>query len=224
MQVLKIINARSIWIFPVGDLNPRGKAIDIDVIEWLKKTFRFQKYPSSALDYDAGSQNLTFAGGRFKSGKDQNGKDLYVSVGLTIYNDGLLAITESSTADGDKFLSEGLSGVSKEFSLVPPETIRKKLYYNEMDVRIDKPLTLLNRKLETIAKRISELTVDQSTAFEFSGVTFFPERLMQTSLSPFAIERKINTDWSENRYFTKAPLQTSDHIILLNEFEELLSA
>lgn len=225
MQVLKILNARSVWLFPISDINPRGKSIGTDLIEWLKNTYRFQKYPSSEFDFNTESRTLSFEGGKFKADHDEGGHDAYISVSLAIYNDGLLANTQSSTEAADKFLTEALGAAIQEFGLSNPQTMRRKLYYNEMDVRIDKPLTLLNPKLQTIANRITELRQwDQpTTAFEFSGVSFFPEPMSQSSVASFALERKIGTDWSENRYYTRAPLKTSDHILMLNEFEQSLS-
>ena len=225
MQLLSVITARSIWLFPVIDLNPQGKAIESDLIEWLKTTYRFQKYPSSPLDFDAATKTLTFVGGKFKSGYEDNGKERYISVDLSIYTDGLVANTKSSTRDGDKFLDEAISSAVNELHLVSPKNIRRKLYYSEMDVRLDRPMSLLNPKLEKLAATISSLREDTNPiTFEFSGVTFLPDLTAQASISSFGIERKINTPWSENRYYTRAPLQTDDHLRVLEEFEGILNS
>jgi hypothetical protein len=223
MQLLKVITARSIWLLPVADINPQGKAVSADLIEWMKKTYHFQKYPSSVFDLDSETKALTFLGGKFKSGHEEDGKERYIAVGLSVYTDGLVANTESSTNDSDKFLHEVIDSVVKEFGLVHPG-IRKKLYFSEMDVRLDRPLSLINPKLEKFAATISSLRGDANkVAFEFSGVTFFPEPTAQTAISGFALERKLNTEWSENRYYTRAPLQTHAHLNLLEDFESLLS-
>ena len=223
MRVLKITIARAIWLFPLTDINPKGKAIDTDLIEWLKKTYQFQKYPASAFDFDSENKTLTFAGGRFKSGYEKDGSELYIGVGLSIYTDGLVANTTSSTSDSERFLDEALNSAVKELGLSPPEKIRKKLFVSEMDVHLDKPLSLLNPKLENLARRISELRLeDPKVVFAFAGISFLAEPEAQSKLSPFHIERKINTDWSENRYYTRAPLQTEAHLKLLEELEATL--
>lgn len=222
MQLLNIITARSIWLFPTSDLNPQGKAIDL--IEWLKKTYQFQKYPSSPFDLDKDTRTLTFAGGKFKAGYEDNGKERYLFVGLLIYTDGLVANTESSTNDSDNFLEEVLRSAVKQFGLVHPGTISKRLYFSEMDVRLDRAINLLNPKLKTLANRISELKYGQPVTFEFSGLSFLPEPPAQATISAFSIERKVNTEWSENRYYTKAPLQTDAHLRVLKEFEKVLGS
>lgn len=220
MHVLKVISARSIWLFPLTDLNPQGKAINTDLIEWLKKTYHFQKFPSSEFDFDKDTKTLSFSGGKFRTTYD--GKEQHIAVGLSIYNDGVVVNTESSTRNNDKFLDETLRAVAKDFDLVYPENIRRKLYYSEMDVRLDRPIKLLNPKLEQLANQISELREGPTVNFEFSGVSFLPEPSAQAMTLGIAIERKINSEWSENRYWTRAPLQTDAHVKLLKEFEALL--
>jgi hypothetical protein len=222
MHVLKVITARSVWLFPTVYMNPQGKAIEMDLIQWLKRTYQFQKYPSSAFDLDSATKSLSFSGGKFKCGYDENGKERYLAVGVSVYTDGLVVNTESSTTDGDKFLDETINSIIKEFGLIAPEQIRKA-YYNEMDVRLNEPISLLNPKLEQLASRMSELRQGPPVAFKFSGVTFLPEPSAQATISGLSIERKVNTAWEENIYYTRAPLQTDAHLRILEEFEALLA-
>lgn len=224
MQLLNVISARSIWLFSVLDLNPRGTAIESDLIEWLKATYRFQKYPSSPVDIDPESKTLTFTSGRVKSDYEATQKERYVTVDLVIYNDGLAANTRSSTRDADRFLEEVISSAVRELNLVYPETIRRKLYLSEMEVRLDRPMSSLNAKLRELAAKISSLRGDPSpVGFEFSGVSFLPDPVEQATIAGFVLERKTNTAWSENRFYTKAPLHTDAHLRLLEEFEGILA-
>ena len=224
MRLLNINIARSIWLFSVQDLNPQGSAIESDLIEWLAKTYHFKKYPSSALDFDAQTKTLSLKGGKFKSGLTDEGKERYVSVDLSIYTDGLVANTRSSTEDSDKFLEEAIHSAVNRFQLVfDHQLIRQKSYLSEMDVQLDRSISLLNPKLTELAATISSLQQDLNTiTFEFSGVSFLPGPTAQTTVAAFSLERKINIPWSENRYFTKAPLHTHAHLQLLNDFESIL--
>jgi len=223
MQLLNVLIARSIWLFPVLDINPRGRAIDSDLIDWLKATYHFQKYPSSPLDFDPETKTLTFTAGKFKSGYVTDETEQYIAVDLLIYTDGVVANTRSSTKDSDRFLDEAIRAAVKELNLVYPQHIRKKLYYSEMDVRLDRPMASLNPKLEKLAGTISSLRGDTNAiAFEFSGVSFLPDPNAQATVSAFSVERKVNTEWSENRYYSRAPLQTDAHLRVLEEFEGLL--
>ena len=188
-----------------------------------KEPITFRKYPSSAFDLDSETKALVFLGGKFKSRHEEDGKERYLAVALTVYNDGLVANTESSTSDTDEFLEGLIQSAVTEFGLVHPG-IRKKLYFSEMDVRLDRPIRLINPRLQQLASRISELRGDTNPiAFEFSGVTFLPEPTAQAAVSGFSLERKVNTDWSESRYYTRAPLQTDAHLKILEEFGALLA-
>jgi hypothetical protein len=222
MQLLSVNTARAIWLIETKDLNPRGKNIDVGMIEWLKKTYDFQKYPTFPFE-DIQTKGAIFSGGRFPRGTEQDGKEKYIYIDLTIFNDGLVANTRSSTQDSEEFLSEALTLAAAEFHLIyNPQMIRKKLYLSEVDIKLDSHLRLLNPKLEQFAAKISSL---RGIAYEFSSISFWPDPVVQQwRPSPFQIERKLNTEWSEERYYAAAPLRTEEHIQLLEEFEQFLAS
>lgn len=227
MQLLSVHSARSVWLIQVKDLNPRGKDLDAKLIEWLKTTYHFQQYPSYPIAADAQAKGLVFSNGRFQRGTEEDGSEKYIWVDLTIFNDGLVATTRSSTNDTDDFLSEVLILAAGEFHLVyHSEMIRKRLYLSELNIKLDNSLKLLNPSLEQFAARISSLQANSPPiAYEVSSIGFWPDpAIQQWRPSPFRLERKVDTAWSENRYFSAAPLHTEDHIKLLEDFEQLLKA
>jgi hypothetical protein len=220
MQLLSINTARAIWLFTLSDLNPRGRAIGQELIDWLKGAYSFKPPPSSPqLDTHA-QNNITFSGGKFKSGHEADGRAKYITVEFSIYNDGLVATTRSSTKDADEFLSDVLTSAAERFGLAyNPNMVRNKVYLSELDIKLEKEFNFLNPQLQGFAEKISSRLGE---AFEFSGVAFSVHPHPSLQYSPFRIERKINTLWSENRYFSSAPLHTDDHITLLEEFEQKL--
>jgi hypothetical protein len=216
MQLLSVIRARSIWLFDTLDLNPFGK--HLEVIEWLKENYHFLKYPSSIADFDR-SGGLAFSNGAFQI-KD----DLVIDVGLSIYPDGLVADTRSSTKDTDVFLENLLSLAERDLGLVSyPEMVRQRLYVSELNIRPKNPLNSLNPRLQEFANRITSLLVNQDTiVFAPAGISFWPDPSFPIRHSHFQFERKQNIPFSENRYYSRAPLHTDDHLKLLEEFEDLL--
>ena len=221
MQLLNINSAKAIWLFDLLDLNPRGDAVLSELLEWLKSTYGFLKYPSSPVDFDQNTQTLSFIGGKFLSGKDETGKERYIYVDLIVYKDGLVASTRSSTKDTDRFLEEALQAACAKFNLpYRSDLVTKKLYLSEIDVRLDKPLNLIHPIVQSMESTISSLL--GKVGFEFSGFTFSPEPKAPWQYSQFRIERKLNTPWSENRYYSIAPLHTEDHLGLIEEFEHAL--
>src|SRR5262245_30408714 len=121
MQLLSIIKARSIWLFDILDINPKGRHIESALIEWMRTYYHFLKYPTSIPDVNQGD-SLTFTQGSFET------KDGLISVDLNIYKDGLVADTRSSTQDTDAFIEDVLHSAVRDFGLVyHPEMIRQKL-------------------------------------------------------------------------------------------------
>ena len=52
MKVLNVVAARSTWLFDVADLNPKGKSLFPELIDWLKDNYHFKKAPESAPKED----------------------------------------------------------------------------------------------------------------------------------------------------------------------------
>lgn len=220
MELLNIVRARSIWLFDLRDINPRGKYLELALISWLKDYYTFTKYPSSLTDIDqTRGSGLVFSGGSFYLRED-----LPLNVDLSIYNDGLVGDTRSSTSDTDAFVANVISSAVEKFDLVfHQEMIRRKLYVSELHVRSNRPLSRINPRLETFTSRLASLMGTQKDArLEPSSIGFWPAEPAPEGALRFIFERQLNTSASEQRYYSSAPLQTDDHLQLLNEFEDLL--
>ena len=220
MKLLSVVAARSSWLFDFGDLNPEGRAIT-DLFALVRDRYHFAKAPTSFTDLDPVTKSLTFRQGAFRKKKGAT-----KAVDLTIYSDGLTATTLSSTADTDAFLHDLLNSLCSDFGLrYSPEIIRKKYYLSEVIVRIDRSLSNMSPKLNEFARRLSsKVDLQGGPPFEFGGLSFWTDSFSASvKTEPFTIERKAAAPFSEKRYFSKAPLQTADHLALLTEFEQLLA-
>jgi hypothetical protein len=221
MRVLNIVSADSTWLFDIADLNPKGKSVFPEIIDWLKDTYNFKEAPTTAADLDSGKGLV------FKDGEFQAREEVFVDVELTIFNDGLVAKSSSSTEDTDKFLENVISSAVTEFSLsFDPSMIRRKIYLSQLNVRLDKPLGTINPKLTAFAEKLSTMCTNVvPTNFEIGGLAFWTDNTFAiTKTAPFLIERRMNAPFSENRFYTKAPLQTQQHIEMLAELEGILVA
>ncbi len=218
MQLLSVVKASSVWLFDTTDMNPRGKALGSVLIEWLKANYHFVKYPSSPDDFDE-NNGLAFSDGSFSIKED-----LVIATELKIYNDGLVANTRSSTKDTDTFIENVLNLAVIDLGLVHyPEMIRQKIYISEVNVRPERPLSGINLRLQEFANRITSLLeIQNTTVFEPASIGFWPDPSFPIRYSQFQFERKVSTPFSEHRYFSRAPLQTDDHLKLLEEFEDIL--
>jgi hypothetical protein len=148
-----------------------------------------------------------------------------VIVGLSIYSDGFVADTVSSTDDTTAFLVELTGWMTKEFGLTLPSKIRKS-YLSNIDLECDSPLINLNPRMTEILAFIEsryKASHEESLRFDFAGITVWTENVSQSGApAPLKFERKIQAPLSANHYFSQAPLQTSDHTEVLNKLEAIL--
>lgn len=221
MKLVAIKQARSIWLANVVDLNPRG--IDLmPLIAPIVRKYDFKLYPNKPEElFGKDVREIKFSGGSFQ----QDIKKQPINIDLTIYNDGFVVDTRSSTKDSDAFLSDLLTWVSTEFNLVPyQEVLRSQIYLSELWVQMHKNMNSLNPKLKIFAEKITSLTkshIHHNIAFETSGIIFWTDPTMINPPNPFRLERIIDRPFSENRYYSAAPLQTEVHLELLDELEKI---
>ncbi len=143
---------------------------------------------------------------------------------FSIFNDGLVADTRSSTDDSELFLKEVFNWGSKEFGIQLPAAITRQ-YLSEFNFELDHPLSSINPKLAAIGKKLGEKIGDENIdAYEFSGISFGKQWTgsgMRPQV-PFRIERANNSLAKDNRFWTSAPLRTNDHMNLVDGIVALL--
>jgi len=214
MTVLNIRTARAIWLVDSRDLNPRG--IDIfPILDALRVRYNFQTYPTrveEANEHDP--KGIVFANGSFATGSGRLAK-------ATMYGDGIVVDSTSSTEFGDAFLADALTFLSTQFGLTyQPDMVHTKIYVSEMIVRINKDLAGIFAPLTAFQERLRSL----------SGKDFQPAGFAM-SIDPasarfqpvaFKFEREAGKPFSQFRYFTSAPLRTNEHEDLLRHMEPAL--
>lgn len=218
MNLLSINLARSIWLGPINDLNPRGISLDRILFPYLIDTYKFKKYPSLAEPLDI-TKGLEFRDGEFAI--DEESKPIRIT--LTIHTDGLVVDTRSSTNHSDAFLEYSFSQFSEIFKMPPFQSVMKRrLYLSQVFVSTEKSLELLNPKLKQISKYLNQY-FGKDKSFQVGSISFWPDQKDKSPAMPFTFERAINVPFSENRYYSVAPLQTDQHLELLDKLEKILS-
>ncbi len=215
MKLVSVTSARAIWLFDTFRMNPRGLSNDV-LIKGVTQRYSFSKSPSNMLDLEDNA--LVFDQGQFLT---EDGKSIYVS--LKVYSDGFVGITSSSTQHATEFLTDlGLYIVSLGFSFPPQEKI-KKGFASVLLVESNIELILVNPDLKRILDFIHSrlVTMDgKPRSYEVSSIGAWSEDVKK-GYAPmvFRFERKIGSDFSENLYYTEAPLQTDEHLELLDQLE-----
>jgi hypothetical protein len=219
MKLASVVLARFIATISLEEMNPLGRIFYPDLAKGLVDQFRFQKFPKESWELAfAGTSGVEFEHGKIG--------DIVIQK-LSIFRNGLALDTASSTSDSKSALRDILSwGVEKFAVNYKPEMVKKTSYYSQVVVHLDTSLDSLNSFLSILCKRVSELVsaqLGEPVPYETYGISlsFDPS---STKLTPggFSIEKRIETPFSENKYFSGAPLQTADHLKFLEEFESAL--
>jgi len=214
MEILNVIKARSIWLFDINELNPSGRSLGPEFLFWLKDHYNFSKAPSSSNEVDD-TKALAFLGGRFEPSTEDS-----VDVDFKLYNDGVIADTRRSTKVSDQFIENLLNTAAKLYKLnYGPDIVRRKLYLSEINLKSDRHLETAYAGFKEFGDKLFDVL---GRKFEFSSVAWWADPETPNRNAQFRFERKLGAAFSEQRYYSSAPMQTEDHLKLLVELEKIL--
>ncbi len=218
MKLLSVQLARSIWLCHTDDFNPKGRSLGHIIIPLLVDLYKFKNFPSTKDMLDE-AKGIKFEGGQFQTKDDE-----VITLNFTLFKDGLVVDTQSSTTHSDDFLIDILTRFHDDLKLPHFEQIiRGKNYNSQLYVSTDKSLELINPKLKEISNYLSEHVVGHGkVSYEVGGLAFWPDQLKAINPSPFSLERQINVPFSEKRYYSASALQTEKHFELLVKLENIL--
>jgi hypothetical protein len=162
-------------------------------------------------------------GVEFKHGRLKNTEGRAVIIQqFSMFADGIVVDTTTSTEDSDLFVSDFVSWVQIEFSL--ELKLGRKLYISQLEIQAAAPLEIYSPTFKRVGKTVTELIHNYGldvAPYQFSIVTLNFDQIgaVPPYPIPFQIERRINVPYKENMWFSQAPLRTKDHIKVLHELE-----
>jgi len=145
---------------------------------------------------------------------------------------GLCAVTARDTDQGDAFMDDLISYLESEFGYRDIKAHSKRVYGSSIIIQFDDAIENHISGFLEIGRVLSDaisLRMGAQLDFAMERLTFSsdpqeaPARVAQF-LSSFIIERRINHPYSENRFFSTAPLQTGEHMSVLERIEKILLA
>jgi hypothetical protein len=215
MQLVAVILARVLLFVESFDLNPRGKAYYPDIVQGLVGKCGFQKFPQKLEDFDE-TKGVEFLSGKWEGVTIET---------LRVYGNGLLLDTRVSTAESERILREALTWAVSQFGLVySPKMIKRRGYVSNLTFNSDVPLlgkddSPVGKLVNRVSEAFSNITGDKTT-WGPSILTMNSEQIPRKPLhAPFTIQRRAETTFAENKYFSEAPLPTDEHLKLLEAFE-----
>lgn len=210
MQISGTLLARVALFADIRLLNPHGLSLR-PIHNGLLERYRFSIYPTNPADFDF-TKGIRYANGEFV----YDGK--LISVACTIFNNGWVVETSVSTEAAEAFwndIAEWVAGIGFRSA---NDLVTKKAYESQLIVEAHLDIAKPFDKLQSFVKLIGELSgnpKEQMSGFYVGTDT--------EQLSTFTFERLAGVPFTDNKYFSRAMLPTSKHLLALEEIEKILS-
>jgi hypothetical protein len=219
VEVTSVLLARAIGWVEVIDLNPRGKTYYPSLVEGLVQRYGFAAYPQKLEDFDE------VKGVKFTSGRAGE----TVIEQAIIYTHGILLDTRDSTETSQRILEGILEWGANEFGLAyQAGTIKRWAYYSQVTFTSDVSLSFMHPALQRLCMRMGDVVQDisgEKLKYEPANLTLNHDLLLrQHPYGSFSIQKRAGVPFSENQYFSDAPLPTDIHLQLLSDFEQEIIA
>jgi len=218
VELAAILMARlSVWVEAV-ELAPRNQVGLVPLCERLRERYAFLQAPKALEDFNIASENgIRFASGRYETIAIEK---------LALFVNGIVVETRSSTDDCDALAADFLQWVQAQVNSGPPR-LGRKLYFsqlvfygNHLFGRFSEDLTDLS---QWASERIGE-TMETTLPYSLSHIQFdFDQLTYKINPGSIIVARRDNAGFSEDKYFSSAPLRTADHVEFLKRFEVVLA-
>jgi hypothetical protein len=215
MEIKAVLIARLLGFVELATLNPEGRIFFPNIISGIVERFGFQKYPTTPEHFDE-VKGIEFHDGQWDGVNVQK---------LVMYNNGFLVETQSSTDDSEQILLASLEWAKKEFGITfDPKMIYRRRYLNDLVFSTDAPMVDGFGPVGNLITNLSDMTagiLDERLPYAGLRLDVDFERFQrQAPIAPFTIQRRNDYAFSDNTYFSEAPLPTELHVHLLEEYEK----
>ena len=215
MKLSAIILARVLGYVEVFDLSPQGKIFLPEIVPEIAERFNFQKFPKTLDELDE-SKGIEFHEGRIRDKVIQK---------FVIWNTLLVVETRSSTADSKQILEDMLEWGAEKFGLnYRPGMMKQFAYVSDLTFYSDVPLLSFGPVLTNLATKTSKALSDiwqEPIQYEPMNLVVGHDPMSRKyGIAPFSITRRAEARFTENKYFSEAPLPTDVHLKFLEEYEK----
>jgi len=214
VQLSSVLLARVLGFVETLDLNPRGKVYFPDIVSKLVERYGFQKFPQKLEEFDE-SKGVEFREGRIGHKTIEK---------LVIWTSILVLETRSNTTESRQILEDMLEwGAANAGLNYRPGMIKRFAYVSDLTFYSDVPILSVNPALIKLAAKTSAALTDiwqEPIQYEPANLAVAHDPMARKyGIAPFSITHRAEARFSENKYFSEAPLPTDKHIALLEEFE-----
>jgi hypothetical protein len=218
MKLASILLARTLAFVETFDLAPDGKVFYPDLVKAVVHRYKFQKFPQAIEDLDE-KKGIVFEQG-LAAGN-------VVIQKFTIFNTLLVLETRASTADSQRIILEMLEWGRDNLGLTfRSDMVKQWGYVSDVAFYSDAPLLATPALLELAHKTAGALSDiwKEKVSYEPIVLSVGHDPLARKNgIAPFTLQRRAETPFTENKYFSEAPLPTDMHLRFLEDYEKAVS-
>jgi len=218
MQLASVMLARYFGLVQLGELNLNGRLYYPELVAALVERYGFIKYPTDFTTVDE-SKGVEFTGGR--SGNHVIDKLVLLDIGI------YLDTSVNTTLSQELWLELAEWAVQALGATFNPSMVKRHVYVSQVTFNSDLPILAVNpilAKIGAVVTQEVENNYKRCLEYEPTGVVIgFDAESTKLGTAPFTVQRREGVPFSENKYFSSAPLKTDLHMELLRMWEEAMS-
>ena len=185
------------------------------LLEKVEKRYKFKSAPTYEQIAKDEKGPFNFVYGTFQAGDRVLTIEQFVIQYVGVYTTTVAASIKTDTDDVDLFLSEIEQMAHQEFK-VDTTKVNPDYHNSVLEVKFDKPISAYFAQLDKLVQRLKNKVEEygfRNRNFEVAGFSVQVDSTNQQlpQLGSFTLERRAGAPFSENRYFSQAPLRTADH-------------
>ena len=214
MELIGIERSRIVSLFLLS--NPVAQPPIARLAEALVERYQFSLFPREMADLL--KDKTEFGQGIFEGHRIDS---------VEVFTDGVVVTARSNSEVVDRFINDMREWAKSEFGLLPVETHTiNKVYESHLIVSSKKNildslgrLSKISASIQILLKKSSGIDVE----LQPSGLSFAADDTKIAGLRPidFRLERKVNSSFEKGVYYSRSPLQTNDHLRVLEMIESL---
>jgi hypothetical protein len=214
LKVSAILLAKVLAYVETVDLSPFGKVFFPELAKSAVERYGFQRYPVKPDQFDE-SKGIEFGDGKLED---------IVIYKFTVFNSLLTVETRSNTDDSKRILEDVLQWAATKFGVnYTSDMVKRYAYISALSFFSEIPILDVSTALTNLSSRTSSALSDiWKEPVRFEPLTLscgHDPTARKYPIASFTIARRAEARFSENKYFSEAPLPTDLHIRLLKEFE-----
>jgi hypothetical protein len=219
MKLIATEHGQVLHRFIAEEVRPPSGLYLPDILRGIAERYAFVTLPNLP---DALKEGAKFNQGRFITGA----RTIEIKT-LGLFSDGVLVVT-LNTDDAIIVLEDIMSWIKEHFGFRQALTPQPRQFASsivvEFEGSIDRALEAL-QELKNAFSAMLRASYGWSLEIEASRIALAcdPTKLPPQRTAELTIERRVGLPFSQNRYFSAAPLSTGVHLELLDGFERRLN-